>query len=77
MEPLSSEGNSTRHRRGLFDAGGSLLHVLFGVATTSQVNKYTHLVWELKHQNKAILHNIPILATHGKSKSEIYPGKCC
>ena len=63
MTPLATNFKNVRHRRGLLDAGGHLLHILFGVATSEQVNKYTKLVTQLKDQNEAILHNIPELAT--------------
>ena len=63
MEPISTFSFKTRHRRGLFDAGGSLLHVLFGVATSAEIKKYRTLLMDLKSQNKVILHNIPTLAT--------------
>ena len=45
-----------RHRRGLIDAGGMLLHVLFGLATTSQVDTSRRLIQQVRTHNHTILH---------------------
>lgn len=53
----------SRQKRGLLDIGGSLLNVLFGVATSSQVARLTGAVKEIEGQNQAICHAVNHLST--------------
>ena len=45
-----------RHKRGLLDAGGMVLHQLFGVATSGDVATSRQLIRQVRDSNKQILH---------------------
>ena len=45
-----------RHKRGLLDAGGMVLHQLFGVATSGDVANSRQLIRQVCDSNKQILH---------------------
>ena len=45
-----------RHKRGLLDAGGMVLHQLFGVATSGDVETSRQLIRQVRDSNKQILH---------------------
>lgn len=54
---------SHRAKRGLLDVGGSILSVLFGVATTSQLDRFKAAVVELADNQKDMGHAYNQLAT--------------
>ena len=45
-----------RHKLGLLDAGGMVLHQLFGVATSGDVATSRQLIRQVRDSNKQILH---------------------
>ena len=60
---LASLGPSRRPKRGLIDAGGSLLHAIFGVATSSQVRRLQAALADVSGSQLAITHSMQQLAT--------------
>ena len=52
-----------RTKRGLLNVGGKVLHWLFGVATTEQLNRYQHTLTELVGNQKSIAHAFNSMAT--------------
>ena len=45
-----------RHKRGLLDAGGMVLHQLFGKATSADIQTSRHLIQQIRESNKQVLH---------------------
>ena len=64
--PNNSSHKHHRHRRtkrGLLNVGGKVLHWLFGVATTEQLDRYQHTLNELMGNQKSIAHAFNSMAT--------------
>ena len=49
--------SAQRHKRGLLDAGGMVLHQLFGEATSADIQTSRHLIQQIRESNKQVLHN--------------------
>ena len=60
---LALFGKSTRQRRGLIDVGGSILSALFGVATTSQLERFQATLDDVSENQDAIAHSLTHLAS--------------
>ena len=62
-ESLTMAPSSSRVKRGLLDVGGSLLHALFGVATSSQLDRFKAALTEIAGTQTDISHANLQLAT--------------
>ena len=60
---LGPTPSKTRTRRGLLDAGGSLLHALFGVATNGQLQRFQAALLEVADRQTDVSHANLQLAT--------------
>ena len=60
---LALLGPSRHTKRGLIDAGGSLLHAIFGVATSSQLQRLQAALADVSGSQLAITHSMQQLAT--------------
>ena len=63
MSIIAHDERAQRHKRGLLDIGGSILHALFGVATTAQLARFNTALNELADNQQAIAHAHNALAT--------------
>ena len=64
LRAILNEGTGrTRARRGLMDVGGSILHALFGVATSAQLGRFQAALNEIGAQQMRIAHAHNSLAT--------------
>ena len=54
---------NVRHRRGLFDFGGSILHSVFGVATDDSIEKLRKLIQQTKKNQDGFQHKVNEMVT--------------